>query len=167
MEGDCYKLRGLSVRCFDDKNFLSVGKSCEVESIDDIGDVVEEESGDAASCGVVGRVVEGEIDGVISCKEYACCIGCKGKVESDNGVVGECVKCGMLVKMVKCGKSLVVKVVLGGRDKKCYEVTMFDEVVHNVVDGVSGTSVEKKLLAAPEHRFNIDRKDVVYCVQKL
>ena len=101
MEGDCYKLRGLSVRCFGGKNVLSVGKSCEMESIDDIGDVVEEESGDAASCGVVGRVVEGKIDGVISCKEYACCIGYKGKIESDDGVVGECVKCGMLVKMVE------------------------------------------------------------------
>ena len=46
-------------------------------------------------------------------------------------------------------------------------MTMFDEVVHNIVDGVSDASVEKKLLVAPEHRFNIDRKDVVYCVQKL
>ena len=43
--------------------------------------------------------MEGEIDAVEFCDEYVECIGCKSKVDSSDGIVGECKKCGMLMKM--------------------------------------------------------------------
>ena len=68
---------------FNGVRFLSVGGSCEVKEIGDIGDVMEEE--DDEDGGVVKKVVEGEIDGVLSFDEYCSCISCKGKVVSVSG----------------------------------------------------------------------------------
>ena len=60
--------------------YLSVGGNCKVVSIDDIGDVVEE-SGDGEG-GIASRAVEGEVDGVVSCEEYAGRLVCTAKVKS-------------------------------------------------------------------------------------
>ncbi len=51
----------------------------------------------------MGRVVEGEIDGVVSCDEYLSCMSCTSKVKSVSEVISECTKCGVLMKSDKCG----------------------------------------------------------------
>ena len=47
-------------------------------------------------------VLEGEIVGIISVEEYMCCVGCKEKVVRETGVMGECSRCKMKVKISRC-----------------------------------------------------------------
>ena len=49
--------------------------------IDDIGDIANVEEGDLQETGVVRKVIEGEIDGVVYDEEYDGCIGCGAKVK--------------------------------------------------------------------------------------
>ena len=79
-EGQCYKIVGIGVKNFGGMRYLSVGRDCQVEKIDEIGDVVEQESSkEEQESGAVGRVVEGEIDGVVLCDQYSSCMSCKVK----------------------------------------------------------------------------------------
>ena len=77
--------------------FLSVGANCVIEKVTDIGDVAEVESDDGEG-GIVKRVVVGEIDGVLSAEEYRCSL-CNTRVRNVSDIVGECSKCGIVVKI--------------------------------------------------------------------
>lgn len=109
-EGECYKLVGASVRSFRGVTYLSVGGDCMVESVSEIGEVAEVQEGDDEDSGVVRKIVEGEIDGVMYSDEYTACIACNAKVKSEDNVLGECTRCGMLMKLSKCKKLLTVRV---------------------------------------------------------
>ena len=66
---------GVSIRFFRDVNFLLVGGDCKIEDVDAIGEMAEVQEGELQVSGVVKKVVEGEIDGVVYCDEYAGCMG--------------------------------------------------------------------------------------------
>ena len=123
--------------------------------------------GDLEESGIVRKVVEGEIDGVLYSDEYCGCIACNAKVKSDNDVLGECTKCGMLMKLKKCKTLETARVVVSDQGGREYTLTMFDSVIANIIEGVNGADIKRKLLRAPAHRFNIDKGDVVYSVKKL
>lgn len=148
-------------------NYLSVGAECAIEGVDDIGEVEEMQEGVLEERGVVRKVVEGEIDGVLCTEEYVGCMACKAKVQSEDGVLAECTKCGMIMKVTKCTKFMTARVSVGGRDGKVHTLTMFDSVVSKIIDGVGGGDVKRKLLAAPACRFLVDKGCVVYSVNKL
>ena len=166
-EGESYKLTSVSVRSYRGVSFLSVGGDCTIEGVSDIGEIAELHEDDLEDCRVVRKVVDGEIGGVLYSEEYAGCLGCSAKIQSDDGVLAECMKCGMLMKLSKCGKFLTARVSVDGLDGKKYMLTMFNDIIRKIVDGVDGADVKRKLLAAPSLRFSIDRGDVVYSVQKL
>ena len=46
-------------------------------------------------------------------------------------------------------------------------LTMFNSVISSIVEGVNRANLKRKLLAAPAFRFNADKGDVVYSVQKI
>ena len=148
-------------------NYLSVGAECAIEGVDDIGEVEEMQEGVLEERGVVRKVVEGEIDGVLCTEEYVGCMACKAKVQSEDGVLAECTKCGMIMKVTKRTKFMTARVSVGGRDGKVHTLTMFDSVVSKIIDGVGGGDVKRKLLAAPACRFLVDKGCVVYSVNKL
>ena len=102
--------------------------------------------GDDEDGGIVKKVVEGEIDGVLTFDEYFSCMSCKAKVANVNGGVGECSRCGMLMKVGKCKKQGTVKVMVGRKDKN-YVLTLF----HDMMSKVDGDCMEMKLLSAPAH----------------
>ena len=91
-------------------SYLSVDGDCTIESVDEIGEIVEVEEGDLQESSVVRKVVEGEIDGVLYSDEYCGCIACNGKVKSEDDMLGECTKCGMLMKLKKCKKLATARV---------------------------------------------------------
>lgn len=153
----------MSVRSFRGENYLSVGGNCTIESASDIGEVAEVVEGEK---GVVRKTVEGEIDGVLYSDEYFGCLACTAKVKSDDEILGECMKFGMLMKMSKCSKFLTPRVKVSGRDGKLYTLTTF-HVISKIVDGIDRVAVRRKLLHAPVCRFNADKSDVVYSVQKV
>ena len=51
--------------------------------------------------------------------------------------------------------------------RKVHTLTMFNSVISSIIEGVNGANLKRKLLAAPALRFNADKGDVVYSVQKL
>ena len=165
LEEKSYKLSYVSVKRWDGVKYLSVSEGSEIVCVDDIGDVAEIECGDEDSI-VACHVVEGETDAVEYCDEYVECIGCKSKVHSSDGIVGECKKCGMLMKMKRGAKSVVAKVFVwdGG---KMNSVTLFDSVLREIVCDVSGDCLKKRLLAAPPVQLKLDRQEVAVSVKKL
>ena len=96
-EEESYKLFAVGVRAFAGVKFLSVGVNCVIEKVDDIGEVAEVESEDEEG-GIVKWVVGGDIDGVLSAEEYLGCISCNAKVKIVSVAVGECTKCGSVLK---------------------------------------------------------------------
>ena len=165
-EGCSYRLKGVVVRVYGGAKFLSLGVRCVVENVGDIGAVAEVEC-DEEVAGNARKVVVGEIDGVLFSEEFASCVACKAKVKNVNDVVGECTKCGMIMKTAKCKMMPMVKVVVCEQDGKQHVVTIFEEVLVQIVDGVSGDSTTMKLLNAPTHKFLVDNRDIVYSAQKL
>ena len=75
-DGRSYKLKGVSVRLYHGVSYLSAGKNCEIVSVEDIGETAEIEEGDPEEEGIVRKMVEGEIDGVVYGEVYERCIGC-------------------------------------------------------------------------------------------
>ncbi len=53
---------------------------------------------------------------------------------------------------------------VGGKDGKNHVVKMFAEVIGKAIDG---ESLGMKLLGAPPLKFYVDKRDIVYSVQKL
>ena len=95
------------------------------------------------------KVVEGEIHGVVYCDEYAGCMGCSAKIRSEDEIVAECMKCGMVMKVSKRNKFVTARVSVGGRDRKVRTLTMFNSVISSIIEGVNGADLKRKLLAAP------------------
>ena len=56
---------------------------------------------------------------------------------------------------------------VGGVDGQTHTLTMFNSVIMKVVDGVAGSDLKKRLLSASAMRYNVDKGDIVYSVQKL
>lgn len=61
---------------------------------------------------IVKKVVEGENNGILLFNEYCSCMymSCKPKVVNVNGGIGECSRCGMMMKVIKCKKQATAKV---------------------------------------------------------
>ena len=124
-----------------------MGANCVIQKMSDIGEVAEVAS-DCKEGAIVKRVVVGEIDGVLSIEEYPSCIVCNAKVKVVNEVVGECTKCGIVVKTKKCKKMVMAKVVVSGEDGRSNVLTMFNEMVLKMIKGVDGKDLAMKLLMA-------------------
>ena len=165
-EGSCYKLIGASVCSFCGVTYLSMGGDCTIETVDEISNVAEVEEGELEESGVVRKIVEGEIVGIKSSDEYIGCFSCNAKVKTESNVLGECTKCGLLVKMEKSKRLMTAQVTVSGNDGKVYSLTMFNNVISSIIDGIDGGSIERKLFA-PTLRLSGDEGDVVYSAQKL
>ena len=165
-EGKSYKLIGLTVRSFRGINYLSAGKDSHIENVTDIGETAQLEDGDLEEKGIVRKVVEGEIDGVLYTDDYEGCIGCNAKVKANDDVVAECTKCGMLMKRSKCKKFLTARVVVVSSDSKHHTLMLFNNVLKTII-GNEETNVKRALLSANTLKFLVDKGDVVYSVQHL
>ena len=55
------------------------------------------------------KIVQGEIVAIMNIEAYNSCRICKAKVMAANDMMGEFSKCGMKVKMNRCGKSKVAR----------------------------------------------------------
>jgi len=87
------------VRSFNGAKYASVGEKAMIRAIEEIGYVVDDASCDKTG-GIV--VVKTEIVEVVSMENYSSCRNCHGKVmETANQAIGECMKCGNKVKLIK------------------------------------------------------------------
>lgn len=155
--GKCYKLIGVLVRCFNDINYLSVSANSEIEKIDDIGEVVEVENTDVdrpVGC----RVIEGSVVGV-RCISYDGCGVCKVKVESTDGVFGECHKCKMLVKMTNCEKLFTATVRINDNNGQVHDIKLFHDRIAQLIDKLDNImDIQKSILLLPIIRVNVGKK---------
>ena len=78
-----------------------------MHDIGDITDVFDEENP------VNRSEFEGEIDAVVSCTEYPCCKACKAKVNAISSTQGECSKCAVVQKLMKCSMTTLATVIIG------------------------------------------------------
>lgn len=45
-------------------------------------------------------------------------------------------------------------------------VSLFDDVILKIIEGVEGTNVEHRLVSAPSVCLNVDKRKVAVCVKK-
>lgn len=163
-EGQTYTMDGISVREYNLHKSLSAGPDSTFTQVEDLGAVQEEHSDDEDSSSTF-TTIEGEIDVIVSVDEYTSCRTCKAKVTPANEIIGECTKCGSVMKLAKCTNAATAKVVLEGDQDRV--VTIFTTIIDDLIKEVNGDTVAMKLLSAPPHSFSIDKKDIVYAVKKL
>ena len=158
-----YELKNVTVRAYQGVKYLSLSEKAEVKEVCDVGDVSDEVI-DSESVGVV--VVKGEIVSVCRLDEYMSCRVCNAKLVELNKVFGQCTKCGTKAKLSKVGRNTAANVMIEDDAGKEHRVTMFDEVVQQVMKDVQeGDDVAEKLLGAPVMKYTISKKGIVSSVQ--
>ena len=77
----------------------------------------------------------------------------------------QCMKCGAKAKLSKVGRNTAANVMIEDDAGKEHRVTMFDEVVQQVMKDVQEGDVAEKLLSAPVMKYTISKKGIVSSVQ--
>ena len=96
-------------------------------------------------------------------------------MQSVDGIIGECGKCGMTIKMKKCIKCVTARVVVSGKDGKNHNLMLFSDVIWSMMslemregkDDVDGDDVKQKLMQVEAMKFYVDNRDIVYLAKKL
>ena len=115
--------------------------------------------------------MQGEIVVVLKTETYIGCRNCNSKVVQV-GAMGECTKCGARMKLGKCKNNHSARVILKDVNAKEHRVTMFDEVLHQVVgfssEVTSGTDTEiaDVLLSSPSLIYTI-KDETITSVSKI
>ena len=117
-ENKSYKLSNATVGSFNGAKYLSLGEGCDVQEIEDIGEVIDDEN--VASQSGSAKVVKGEIVAVIAIDMYKGCHKYNAKMINGNGPVGVCSKCSTKMKLIKRTDHCVANVILGDKDIKEY-----------------------------------------------
>lgn len=111
------------------------------------------------------HVLSGEIDVVVSVDEYFVGKTCKPEVVSINDDIAECPKCASVMKTAKCNTASTVKVILDCDGDRA--VTMFSNIINELIKDTKGATVAVKLLSVPKHTFSVANKNVVVSVRKM
>lgn len=164
-EASSYKLVNATVRSFNGAKYISLGECSEIHEIENIGDVVDESiftgSGDL-------KAVNGEIVAVISSETYTSCKSCNAKVLESSGNIVECAKCNTKMKVSKCRKNIVSRVILEDESENEYTVTIFSEILEQIVNHAKSltdsVNLVEQLLLAPKLTYTLNVKETVVSV---
>ena len=167
-DGCSYTLTAVGVRKYAQKRLWSMTQNTEIVEIDDIGDTIHEM--DDSDNDHNHTTVHDEIDTVEHCEEYLSCKLCRAKMtKCTTGILAVCSKstCAAKTKVSKCNRSSIAKVVIKDNEGFEYKVTVFDNVLSTIIEGINGDSLDEKLLFAPPMKFSFDSRNVVVSVTKL
>ena len=153
-EEQSYKFTNVTIRTFNGVKYLSLSENAKIITVDDIGEVVDDDVEE-------GKVVKGEIIGVLTCDEYVSCRACKAKVLPISEIVGECSKCNMKAKLQKCDLNTVARIQIEDENSKTYTVTAFQTVIDMISKDQEGADLVEKLLRAPAMSFTVTNKDIL------
>ena len=164
-----YKMLQVTVRSFNGRKYFSLGEKCEIEKIEDIGEIVDDDL-DNGNGGAV--VVKGEIVAVIGIDSYRSCRNCNAKVSTVNEFMGECNKCNAKIKLSRCGEKNVARVIIEDATGKEYKLSIFDEILDHIIEhgktamATSASCITKPelLLSAPQLLYTITSKETVSSV---
>ena len=112
-EEDSYKFMNATVRSFNGSKYISLGEKSEIQKVKDIGDVVDKSVFDGNG---ELKVFRAEIVTVINVEMYSSCRNCNAKVSEASGGIAMCSKCHSKMKLAKCGKKGVARVILEDED---------------------------------------------------
>ena len=165
-----YKILQVTVRSFNGCKYFSLGETCEIEEIEDIGEVADDDGLDNGNGGVV--VVKAEIVAIIGIESYRSCRNCNAKVSTVNKFMGECNKCNAKIKLSRCGEKNVARVILEDATGKEYKLSIFDDILDHIIEhgktamATSASCVTKPelLLSAPQLLYTITSKETVSSV---
>ena len=163
--GSSYKLSSVVVRSFSEVNYLSVGMGSQIISVEDIGVVSSIQSGDIDRV-VTSREIEGEIIAV-RCIEYTGCSECKVKIDVIDDLVGECPKCGLMVKLNRCSKLFTANIRVEDADKKKHDIKLFHDNIIKIAknDAMDVDMIQKCFLAQPKLKFKVNNKNIAFAVE--
>ena len=157
----CYELRNVTIKSFNNAKYLSLSDKSSVSEAEDIGEVTD--------CNITdhldGKVVIGEIIGVLSYENYSSCITCNGKVVQISQIISQCIKCGLKVKSSRCVECTVARLMIQDKEGNEYRVTAYNDVIEAIINNADGTDMVEKLLTAPMMKFVISSKDVITSVE--
>ena len=168
-EGNSYKIMNVTVRSFNGSKYLSIAERSVIKVVDDIGYVIDEPTFDGAG-GIIK--INAELVAVLNTETYISCRNCNGKVIELNNGVGECSKCNCKMKMKKCKDKSVVRVILEESEGKEYKVSMFNEVIQEVIkisgEAADSGDITNQLLLSSELSYTINtRKETVCSVARI
>ena len=154
-EDSSYQLKGVTVRHFRGKRFLSTSKgiSCIIKA-DDIGSVDEQEEEDYdISDSTTSTVKNAQIVGVLDMQTYSSCVKCGSKVipDEDDDDLCECVKC----KMTQCQeftqKHLSIRIMLQSQTQQVV-LRAFGKTITDILQTphIDPTKVTKSMLLRAE-----------------
>ena len=104
---------------------------------------------------------------VVSADVYSGCPTCKTKITLISNKIGECKKCGSVMKLMKCQAFSTAKVMLDDSTNKV--VTIFSDIITLLIqdtDADQSDNLVVKLLSIKAHKFYI-HNDVVFKVVRL
>ena len=129
-----------------------------------VGEIADVECCDVECC-VLCKEVRWEIEGVEYYEEYIGCYNCKAKVCSSDDFVGECSKCVMVMKLRRGVKKMAARVIICCEESGV--VSSVSLVIQKIIEGVEGSDVKRRLVAAPLLCLNVDKRNVVIGVKKM
>lgn len=135
-EGKCYNLKGMMVREFRGRKFLSTSKAnSEIEEVSDIGEVAdpddqEESSNTVALCAFPARII-----GVMQLDKYRGCLKCNTKLvpDIDNPDLGNCQKCCMLQCIDSGKQGLCAQFLIDSHGEK-FTLRAFGNVIEKIAE---------------------------------
>ena len=153
-----YRLEHLSTRIFNDTKYVSISSSTIIHPIDDIITVsLPPTDADEVTS------YDGEIVAVNSIEEYFDCLFCKGQVHQCSSIVGICSKCGLQVKLKKCGiKKWMANVKMQSLTGEIQDATFFESQLRKILPSELQLHEETSMMI--EALLNIEKLNV--CVNK-
>ena len=152
-----YRLEHVTTRSFNDTKYLSVSSSTNIQPIDDIASVTLPAE----------ETYDGEIIAVTSTMHYHHCIVCDGKIKDTTHIIGFCSKCGLQVKLKKCGnlhRQANVKI-LKSSTNHIKDATFAEEELKKLVPSTTeDDTLAQELLSIEQIHVSVNHKNIVIAV---
>ena len=106
---------------------------------------------------------DGEIIAVTSTLHYYHCIVCNGKIKQTTDIIGFCSKCGLQVKLKKCGKQnrqAKMKILLTST-KNIKDATFAEELQKLEPSATDDDTLVQELLSIYQIHVSVNRKNIV------
>lgn len=111
--------------------------------------------------GLSQAVVVGEIVEVLKVERYNSCWNCSSKVTKKTNVTGECNKCKSRMKLSRCSVMLTAHIVMENDAACTVQLTVFSNVIMEIIEEIEGEDVEEKLLNSPKMKCFFNTSNIV------
>jgi len=167
-EGSSYNFENVTIRSYNGSKYLSAGDKALINSVADIGYVVDD------LCSTeTGRmlVMKAEVVQVISIDSYNSCRNCNGKITTtSNPEIGECTKCNSKLKISKSKSQSIARIILQEDNGTERKVTLFGEAIKTISDvtkhmaAIEDTSdLSDLLLMSPQLTYTVNPQKETVC----